>query len=161
MKHIKKSPLIIALLLAVASLCMGQETTDANLFVSPESLPIEELRDLFAQHGNIGDFEAFLSDNADCNQGVEPLREFVLHMNADPSFKADRLKKVNQGLPYTDFLFFMDKDKRLTRYWRNLRGDSAEYAIGWFTSDLIYVFQFRRIKDEWYLTGFLEHNNRY
>lgn len=161
MKLFKKYALTIALFLTAATLCSSQETSDANIFVSPESLPLEELRDLFAQHGNIGDFEAFMSDNADCNQGDEPLREFVLHMNADPTFKAERLKKVNQGLPYTDFLFFMDKEKRLTRYWRNLRADSAEYAIGWFTSDLIYVFQFRRNKGEWYLTGFLEHNNRY
>lgn len=154
--------ILVAVLMLTASFAQAQKSIeDAERYISEGSLPIDQLRELFGQHGCIGDFESFISDEADCNQGAEPLRDFVFHMNADPEFRYDRMKMVKQGVPYTDFLFHMDKDKRRLRYWRNVRENSAEYAVSWFVSDLIYVYYFQRIDGKWQMVNFFEKNNRY
>lgn len=114
----------------------------------------------FKSINNYGDF---LSDESDCNQGKEPLKDFICRYTHDEKFRKSRIKIEGRD---TDSIFTRSANQNfkfyfefgVTKSWDELSYLRARF-IATAAMDVTESFYFSRIDDKWYLTDYFDYGD--
>ncbi len=110
----------------------------------------------------INAYREFLSDESDCNQGDEPLKDFICRYSNDDNFRMSRIRvdgkdkdSVYNRSKEQNFKFYISIDKFTTKSWDELGYKNAVYS--WSDKwGAVQRYSFSRINNKWYLTDYYD-----
>lgn len=107
-------------------------------------------------------YKEFLSDESDCNQGDEPLKDFICRYSHDDKFRMSRIRvdgkdkdSVFNRSKEQNFKFYISIDKFTAKSWFELGYKNAVYSWRdkWGDGQR---YTFSRINNKWYLTDYYD-----
>lgn len=110
----------------------------------------------------INAYREFLTDESDCNQGDEPLKNFICRFSHDDNFMMSRIRvegKDRDSVYFKskdeNFKFFISIDRLITKSWNELGYKKAIFSWGDKWGD-VQRYTFSRINNKWYLTDYYD-----
>ena len=109
---------------------------------------------------SINAYEDFLSNESDCNQGKEPLKEFICSYTHDEKFRKSRIKiegkdknSIYKKSAGENFKFYFQGRTRKT--WEEVGYQYARFIVA-EGNDIEESHTFTRIGEKWYLTDYFD-----
>lgn len=105
--------------------------------------------------------ELYQSAAAPCNQGDEPLSEFMKKFASNSSFRRNRIRLIDESVTLPnisehDFYVISPDETGFFASWSTLEADSAAFCNGWLDSEKAEEYFFKRINAKWYLVDYFD-----